>query len=93
MFRGRIRLVVLVLSLAVTSLVAAATAPVYIGLYSRWDLKSFQTVRGIASWGRADGDDRQCAAGSPRHCMNFLSLLFKYCLQEVRLHVSPFLWP
>ena len=49
-----------------------------------------KAVRGIASWGRTDGDDRQCAAGSPRRCMNFLSLLFKYCLQEVRLHVSPF---
>ena len=42
MFRGRIRLVVLVLSLAVTSLVAAATAPAYSGLYTRWDLKSFR---------------------------------------------------
>ena len=48
-----------------------------------------KAVRGIASWGRADGDDHQCAAGSPRRCMNFLSLSFKLSLQEVRLHVAP----
>ena len=39
---GRIHIVVLVLSLAVTSLVAAATAPVYNGPYTGWDLKSFR---------------------------------------------------